>query len=51
MIVIITVFIMLLSLTLPKSLEKKRIPETTTNSVQLMDDNTTSDTVINMVNR
>lgn len=51
MIVIITVFIILLSLTLPKSSEKKRIAEATTNSVQLMDDSTPNDTVINMVNR
>ena len=53
MVVIIIILIILLSLTLPKLSEKKRVAEATSNSVQLMDDHniTTSDTVINMVNR
>ena len=52
MLVVVTIFIILLSLTLPASSEKKRLPEARTNVVQLANDhNTNNDTVINMVNR
>lgn len=51
---IITVFIMLLSLTLPKASEKKRLPEAPNNSVQLVDDHNTitaTNGSLSMVNR
>lgn len=51
MVAIMTGFIMLFSLTLPKSSEKKRIPTSSTSSVQLVDQNITchdNTSVINM---
>lgn len=52
LIVIISVFILLLSFTLPKSSEKKRLPEPANSSVQLVDDHVTANNhSINMVNR